>query len=71
MLIVVTVSVQFEKLNEFGGFINKKFHLKSIIYTEIANYTFKSNVNLEKKWAKHHSYWFNISIDAYIGFKKL
>lgn len=68
VIILVTVSVQLQKLNEFGGFINKVSFKKFNLYR---NYTFKSNVNLEKKWAKYHSYWFNIYIDAYTCFKKL
>lgn len=45
MIILVTVSVQLQKLNKFGGFINKKLHFKSLIYTETAHYTSKRDVN--------------------------
>lgn len=48
VIIIVTVPVQLQKLNKFGGFINRKFNLKCLIYTDIANYTLKSNINLEK-----------------------
>lgn len=41
LIIIVTVPVQLQKLNKFGGFINRKFNLKCLIYTDIADYTLK------------------------------